>query len=355
MTVENDAPASGGDDLHAELTAAFAADTPEPAVEPVIEPEVPAEPEPVVEPEAVDTRTASERARDEKGRFAPKTDAAPAEVKPVEAKPAEQAKPLTQDRIDPPPVWKGAAKTRWESLPRPVQQEIAARESQIAEMERGFSGIAQVLAPRAQRLAATYGSPEQGLNTLFQLSDFAERDPAGFVQFFIQQRRIDPSRLFPQPSGQQPPQGAAPNDATGLQAKINQLEQKLQAFTSQQTQASEQTIYSQIEQFSRSPEYPYFNDVREDMAALLAGNRATDLKDAYDKAVWANPNVRQAVLDAEREKADAERKAKADAARKAQQANINGSAAIGLTPVGNHPDDIRAELVSNYNQAVGRV
>lgn len=359
MTTENDAPESGGDDLRSELERAFANPSPEPAATDLI-PEADAAPDPYAAPveEATPevTETASEaeaRARDEKGRFAPKAEAkAPEAAKAPEVK-AEQPKPETAE-VEPPTYWKGAAKTRWNALPAPVRQEIAAREKQISDMERGFSGVAQVLAPRAQRLAAAYGSPEQALQTLFQLSDFAEKDPSGFVTYFMQQRGIDPRRLFQQPSGQQPPQGAAPNDATGLQAEVMQLRQKLHALEQNTTTASEQALRAQIDAFARDPSRPYFNDVREDMAALLQSERVDSLEEAYERAIWANPDVRQTILAEQSEKAERERKAKADTARKAQQANLNGSAPVGLTADAT-PDSIRGSLVQEWNRQMGRV
>ena len=353
MDKENDVQQDGGDDLRAELERAFADPSPEPAAE-TVEPEAEAAPDPYAAPvEEAPEETPAEaeaRARDEKGRFAPKTEA----KAPEAAKAPEQPKAEAPVDVEPPSYWKGAAKTRWNALPVPVRQEIAAREKQIGDMERGFSGVAQVLAPRAQRLAAAYGSPEQGLQTLFQLSDYAEKDPYGFVAYFMQQRGIDPRRLFQQPSGQQHSPGAAPTDATGLQAEVMQLRQKLQAIEQSSSTASEQALMAQIDAFSRDPNRPYFNDVREDMAALLQTARAKSLEEAYEMAVWANPNVRQSVLAEQSEKAERERKAKVEAARKAQQANLNGSTAVGLTADA-APDSIRGSLVQEWNRQMGRV
>jgi hypothetical protein len=352
MELENDAPASGGDDVRADLERAIANPSPE-TVEPEITPEVvaPVEAAPIeAEPQAEATDT---RQRDDKGRFAPK----PAEPVTAEAAPVAQPKPAEKpaDYIPPPAHWADAEKTiNWQRLPKPVQQAIAKREADISEMERGFSGVAQVLAPRAQRLAATYGTPEQGLNTLFQLSDYAERDPYGFVGFFMQQRGLDPRRLFQQPSGQQPPQGAAPVSATGQQGPDYQtLLQRLHALESQQSQASEQAYIDQIEAFSRDPNRPHFNALRTEMAALLQGKAAATLEEAYEKAAWANPMIRQELQSKEMERLDAERKAKADAARKAQQTNLNGSAPLGLVAAAN-PGSIEDDLRSAM-QAHGRV
>jgi hypothetical protein len=359
MALDNDAPASGGDDLRSEIERAFATPSPEPAATEIIPDETapvteaaPVETEPQAQAEQTDTRT-----RDEKGRFAPKpADPTPVEAKPVQAK-APEPKPVEKpaDYIPPPASWSDAEKTiNWQRLPKPVQQAIAKRESEITEMERGFSGIAQVLAPRAQRLAAAYGSPEQALNTLFQLSDYADKDPAGFVTFFMQQRGLDPSRLFQQPTGQQPQQ-AAPVQGTGQpDPMFRQLLTRLHALESQQSHAAERVYFDQIEAFSRDPNRPHFNAVKNEMAALLQSGSAATLEDAYDRAVWANPMLRQELQSKELEKLEAERKAKADAARKAQQTNINGSTPVGLATTA-EAGTLRGELERNWNASIGRV
>jgi hypothetical protein len=361
MAIENDAPASGGDDLRSELERAFANPSPEPAETDLIPDD--AAPAPEAAPvEAAPTEPQAEandtRSRDEKGRFAPKPadlDAKPAEAVPTQAQPKPAEQPKQADYIPPPAAWTDPRLvTKWQNLPKEVRSEIARRESQIGELERGFSGVAQVLAPRAQRLAAAYGSPEQGLNTLFQLSDYAEKDPYGFVSYFMQQRGLDPRRLFQQPSGQQPPQGAAPNDATGLQAELQQLRQTVQALHSQQSTATEKVYSEQIEAFARDPSRPFFNSVRQKMAGLLQTGAATTLEDAYEQAVWADPVIRQELQTKELERLEAERKAKTDAARKAQQANITGSAPVGLT-ANAQPDSIRGAILDAWNAHGGRV
>ena len=49
---------------------------------------------------------------------------------------------------------------------------------------------------------------------------------------------------------------------------------------------------NEINIFAADPAHPYFDDVANDITALLRGGGAKDLADAYDKAVWANPVTR---------------------------------------------------------------
>src|SRR5437868_1636505 len=120
MDIDNVASPEADDDfdMTADIAAAFdaaEADTP---------PETPEAPEGETEAQA--------RARDEKGRFAPK---APDEAAPPEEQPKDQvvakepvAAPAEVQPVDaprPPPGWSPAAKVAFASLPPEVQQSVA--------------------------------------------------------------------------------------------------------------------------------------------------------------------------------------------------------------------------------------
>ncbi|NBW77325.1 MAG: hypothetical protein EBR34_16255, partial [Sphingomonadaceae bacterium] len=72
--------------------------------------------------------------------------------------------------------------------------------------------------------------------------------------------------------------------------------------------------------------------VRVHMGALMQQGLAKDMEDAYQQAIWANPQVREKVLAEQTAAADAKRlaeaKAKAEAGRKVQ-------AVRGAPPVSN--------------------
>jgi hypothetical protein len=131
-----------------------------------------------------------------------------------------------------------------------------------------------------------------------------------------------------------------------LQQKLNQLE----GWVAQQSQAHQErenaTLNSEIERFSNDPANAHFAAVREDMAGLLQAGLASDLRDAYEKAIYANPVVRAQVLAEQQAKAEAERKAvatqKAQAARQASAVNVARRGALPATkPVGSIDDTIR--------------
>ncbi len=46
-----------------------------------------------------------------------------------------------------------------------------------------------------------------------------------------------------------------------------------------------------------NPKYPFYQDVKEQMAEVLQKNQAKTLKEAYDKAIWLNDKVRQKMIE----------------------------------------------------------
>lgn len=111
-----------------------------------------------------------------------------------------------------------------------------------------------------------------------------------------------------------------------LQNKLNGIESALTERQQADYQAAQQRAVAEVEQFASAPEHPHFDEVADDIAIYIKSGAS--LKDAYDRAVWANPVTRakeQGRLQTEagtklREKA----KSDAEAARKATAANMRG-------------------------------
>ena len=312
-------------ELHADLTKLFN-EPPEPSPDPapVAEPEPSGDPAPVAEP------SQEGRARDEQGRFVKTPEEQAAEA----AQPPEGAAPAQVERIAPPPNWKGAGKTKWDLLPRDIQQELAADYKRISETEGRFTPLAQILEPRRAALSAQYGSVENAVSQLFQLSDYAARNPQEFIQWFAQQRNIDLGSLG---SGRQ----EQPNDP--FQTKINQLEQTVSSLATQIQQSQSSVHEREVQAFASDPNHPYFNDVANDMVAFVQSGKS--LQEAYDMAVWANPNTRQQLLTKQQQEEELKRRQKTEQARQAA-ASISGSPVPGT---GDEPsNDLRGELLKNF-------
>lgn len=288
--------------------------------------ETKAEPAAREEPARETAAQAEQRARDEQGRFAKQEQQAATETKTEAPK---------EERINPPPAWRGDAKVDWNRLPRHVQQALSDDYKRFGETEQKWTPLQQVLTPREQMLKATYGSVENGVNQLFQLSDFAEKNPAQFLQWFAQQRNIDLRQFVPgaTPSGIDQQPGTPPGTFDPASVKNELLSAVRQEIAQQQFAQLSQSAVAEVQSFTADPRFPYANDVKQDMAALFQAGQATTLQDAYDKAVWMRPEIRSKLIaDQERQKAEA---AAAEAAKKRAVAVSVTGAPYTAAPVAN--------------------
>jgi len=269
-----------------------------------------------------------ERTRGPDGKFI-KTEAEqsaeiPAGAKPVEAAtPTPVADPVVEGSKLPPPSWSVDAKSAWGTLPPAIQQAVLKREEEVSngfkaksDELKGYSGIEQILAPRKQALAASYGSVENAITQLFQLSDYATKDPRGFVQWFAQQRGIDLSQTS---TADPVSQSSADPQIAALQNQLSQVTSYLQNQTLSQRKAQEQQVLTELDKFAAAPEHLYYHDVKVEMGKMIESGMAESLQDAYDKATWARSDIRQRILDANRT-AD-EEKRRAEVAKKAAEAS----------------------------------
>jgi hypothetical protein len=234
--------------------------------------------------------------------------------------------------LDPPERWSADDKATFAALPPEAQSLVLKREGdveshlskrtqELSDQGKQYAALNEVIEPRRQSLIVDYGSEAAGLNTLFALSDMATKDPAGFIQYFAQQRGIDLESL------------QSTTDES-VDPEINALRQELSQLrgTLTQTQQAEQhkhqgQLVQQVEAFSQEKDtegelaHPHFESVREHMAALFNVNPDLTLKDAYEQSVWANPETRKGLQEAQTKTQEAQRltqaKAKAAAAEKA--------------------------------------
>lgn len=353
-TPKPEAPRSSGNSVRDDVAAAFK------EIEARPDPKAPKADKPIdgdIKPDAPKTDAKSgEPQRGPDGKFV-KADDQAQQPAPVDPKAAQQPQPLSA-----PAAWNGAGKVDWQKLPRSVQEQIVADYKFRAELEAKYTPLAPILSQREAALVAQYGGVPQALNQLFALSDFASQNPAGFLNWFAAQRGINLQQLV-QPSanpGQQ--HGGQPEQAfAGIDPALKPLVDELNGikrFLSQQQQAGQQLQQVEAQQvhqqanaevqafIANSAEFPYANDLRNEMAAIFASGGAKTLKDAYEAAAWRVPHVRDRMI-ADRTKAELEKQAAAAAEKKNAGVSVSGSP--GGQPIagnGNRKatvrDDVRA-------------
>lgn len=235
----------------------------------------------------------AENKRDDKGRFksvqAESKDAEPSD----NAANVEDGKPVENEKQvrNPWASWKKEAQSTLSQLPAETQRMIQEREEQFHKgieqyKQDAFQGrsLNKALAPHMEYLNQVGVAPETAISTLIQAEKLLRTsDPQTKTQMFMKLAHdygVDVNSLT----------------NTYFDPYKYQLEQQLanqQAMLTQITQsrqmAEEAQLGQTIEQFAQQHEY--FDEVRETMADLLDKGLASDLNDAYSKAVRLNDDV----------------------------------------------------------------
>jgi hypothetical protein len=290
---------------------------------------------------------------------------------PVEEK---DDKPKPIDKIDTAPQsWKGESKKVWADLPAHVRQEVIRREREItkglnetAQVRQQITQVQEVIAPHMDRINAIYGGNTiQAINNLMGVErTLVSGDPiakAQLVANMVKHFNIDLRTLDSLLVGQEAPQEVQ------QQSNLEKLlEQKLAPFNQfltaqqqrelQQQQRAEQELTQTVESMASDPQFPYFNEVREDMADLidLAAKKGLylSLPEAYSKAVRMNDSTFQASATRNSSQAATQAALQAhQAAQKAKEAavSVSGSPSGVGGNVGN-PSDLRGTILSAFGE-----
>lgn len=191
-----------------------------------------------------------------------------------------------------------AAKTAVLDLAKSQEADYTRKTQELAEQRKGIEPLQGVIQQFGDYLGQVGVTADQAVSTLLQ-TEYGLRNGTPDQK---QQILSNLAQQYGVELGM--PQGASQADQTinRLQAQIQELQSQIQGFSAQQQQQQSQTIEQQISEFQSAksdhgkPLHPHFEAVQEDMAKLITGGYATDLKEAYDKAVWANPETRAKLL-----------------------------------------------------------
>lgn len=303
-------------------------------------------------------------------------------IEEVVAKPAPEEKPsekVVDPRIDRAPAsWKGDAKKLWQELPLAARQEVIRRERDTSRVLQESAGdrqkvaeIQSVLAPHMDRIKEIYqGNPVTAINNLLgierTLISGDTSSKAQLVANIINHFKVDVGMLDSLLSGQ------APSPETAQQAYVERLlenrlapvmsfVQQQQQMQEQQQQQMQQSAATTVEQMALDPSYPYFEEVRDDMADIIEMNAkrgiTVTLPEAYEKAVRMNDAAFQAsgIREASQNTTQAALQAH-QAAQKAKGAavSVSGSPSGNGINAGN-PADLRGTIASALESMGGRI
>lgn len=299
--------------------------------------------------------------RNADGTFAPKPVTETPPVDPNAPPAAAEAVQYPQQGIP------GLDATVFASLPAETQQAVARTMDTLNEQGARFAAYDQlerVISPRRQTWAMNGVSEAQAINQLLALSDFASRDPAGFIRQVAHQNNVDLEELA---------FGAEPvdPDLAAANQRIAQLEQQQQAQVAQQQQAAYDNTVNEIVQFAdekgadgKTLLRPHFVELGQEVLpfidAAMKSNpnrpRTAILTEAYEAACWASPKVRPKMFAAQQAAAEAERiRTATETAARARAAGVSvptGSPGDGVgkpavDQSGNLRDTIRSAVAAS--------
>lgn len=297
---------------------------------------------PSTEP-AVETQS-EQRARDEAGRFASKTEPeAQAEVSPVEAKP----------RPPRPSSWKKDYESHWETLDPSLAEYIHQRESEYAkgvstykqEAERA-KDLNEAMAQFMPDLQQHNINPKDWISNLGNahrtLAKGTQEQKLQMFARLAQDYQIDLNPLLGRP--------ADPQYQT-LAQELSQIKNWVENTTRQQQEAETQMYMSEIQKFASDTEnYPHFEQAKETMAGLLQAGLAEDLKSAYDKATRFNDDIWQAEVARKQQADDSKRQ---EAAKSARSRAVSVKTATPSGAVSSGKTDRRSILADQLDSASG--
>lgn len=186
--------------------------------------------------------------------------------------------------------------------------------AEVQEKLNGYGWIEETYTPRQERLKQLgFGNAREYFGSLAAIDDGFEKDPVAMLKTLAESYGIDLS-------GQQQ---AQPNP---LENKISQLENALQQMQQSQQQ---QVVEREFNDFANAKDeagnlkHPFVKDVLAEIKSVFAAGAAKNFAEAYEKAVWLNPAVREKLI---AEKAQADLKNKTAEAEKAKNAafSLNG-------------------------------
>jgi len=234
----------------------------------------------------------NQRARDAAGRFVA------AQNGEAEEAPLDGPVKLTADK--PPSSWTPAARELWKDLPDAAKHEIIRREQDAANRNHSLQ---EQYAPAEQVL--------QGLGSVLQEARNFGVDGVGYIRQTMETERV--LRTAEMPDKFQALLRVADTYGIPLREIVNQsVGQEVLRRPSQEAQVNPQIAaeLAEIRQWREEQEFgqvvnqvegwgaqkEFFEDVRNVMADLTERGMANNIEDAYDKACWMVPEVREVLL-----------------------------------------------------------
>lgn len=288
-----------------------------------------------------------ERTRDEAGKFKSKEEVQDKEPEAQVDPTPEAAKELPQA----PQSWGATVKAEWANLSEPVRAEILKRENDMHQAMTRHDGdlrlgreMKDVVTPYLAQINAEGGTPVTAVASLLNSAHILRTGSAEAKKALI----LNTAKQFGVDLGVGEEEYVDPTIAS-LKQQIDELRQMAnpQAIESRLTERYESSkVQADIAAFASDPAHVHFETVKPLMASILGAGQAKDLKEAYDMACMANPQIRSTLQAAQHAELEAKRKQEL-ANKKRAASSVTGSPAIPsnsktTNPKSSPQDDLRA-------------
>lgn len=258
----------------------------------------------------------------------------------AEVKEGEETSEAVQ-AVGAPQTWSKEAIAEWATIPERAKQEILKRED---DMFRGIEqykvaadigmSYSKVVEPYAPILAAENIDPVQMFQSFaanhYLLTRGTPQQKIELAASMLQGYEIPLAELLNYIADQDVDINPPNPEIISLREELGQLRNFITSSQNSAQQEVTKRIDAEIEAFASDPAHPYFDELASDIQKLFESGLASSLAEAYEKAVFANPNTRQKEID----RLTAEKKSTADAEAQKRKDKITSSTAdkVILTP-----------------------
>ena len=243
----------------------------------------------------------------------PSADVADASPQPVIAPepteiPAADENATEVQEVGAPKTWTKEALATWATIPERAQQEILKREDDFlkgitqyktaADIGMSYSKVVEPYAPilaaenidpvqmfqsfAANHYLLTRGTPQQKIELAANMLS-GYQIPLADLLNYIADTDVDLNPVDPR--------------VQSLEKELAEVKNLVSTANKRQTDAATDAISREIDAFAADPAHPYFDELAGDIQKLFGSGLASSLQEAYDKAVFANPETRQKEID----------------------------------------------------------
>ena len=289
-----------------------------------------------------------------------------AETPPEESVPVEMQEPEDPEPEEPkiwakpPSSWKKDYHDAWDTVDPKVREYIWQREDETRAGIEPLKSKAQ-FAEQVQKVAEPYMQTIQSLGVDLPTAVGALMDADHNLRYGSpHQKRAYLNQLAQQYGVNLGDAGDFPQEMP-VDPYISQLQQELYGLRSevvgwkqQQEAAQNQTLQTEIEEFSSKAEF--FEDAKPTMITLLQSGVASTLQDAYDKAIRLDNDLFERVQHSQQAAAEsAQRKAADKAAKSAKAAAVSVRTSTPRVQTATNAQDRRSMLLEQFGNVADRL